>query len=479
MRYIYRYVNNRLDIKKLIFLLGLCSLIGIIALIYTKQEQRNILPTTIAQSNLQDFYAWPDKDQYSATETVSIHIQGALPNTTMYWTNVINGVEATDSYQYDHTDASGNYTRAMTNFGQYGTGSWQFYISIGGVTKIVYFTVGNVMTLSFSKQSILLGDVVTISISGAPPNQQILWSGWINFHKVETDAYYQQNTDANGNWSAVWNVDQATFGPLKGQWQRSIKVGSQHASAKYSILEPYLEETSVRYEALRASAALAGTSGNETITGKPFKPTDYATINLCNLAHRFSIIRAKAISLTYRNSVNEFSDVKGWVILRPVAYLKVKAPEDPMTNLTVPADIQSLAQPGDLILADPGGQTYFPDIPGINGNPGFTISVNNDITALVNFPFFVTRETPGPGVTWLDLVDVIVFANLDNNRRLITIPYGDKGTIWMEKYADPSNGALYQVCLDCQNMGLLGEIKYPFISFSDFTNWLSTSGCIQ
>jgi hypothetical protein len=487
MKSIYQFarnIKNRLD-SKIILLMGLCCVILMIATIFEYSNRRSIiqmLPSSTAQSNLKDFYAWPSKDVYSPSETQITHIQGALPNMPIYWTNIVDGSERTSSYQYGQTDGAGNFDRTLENIGNYGTGILKFRISVGGVTKEVEFQVGNIMTLGFSKQSIQLGDVVTIQISGAPPNQPIYWSGWKNFIKVEASGYYQQNTDANGNWSTVWNVvDPAYWGALKGQWFRSVAVGQQTASATYAMLEPYLDATSVRYEALRSSAANPGSTNETKIFGKVFTPSDYDSIRLCALAQRFTVIRAKAISVTHLNNIDQFSDIKGWVILRPIAFLTPqRAPIDSLADVTIPASVQAAAG-NDLIAPIPGGYTYFPDIPGLNGTPGFYVNVHNNRDARFNLPFKFVPSYPNA----LDAFDVIVFANYVSNRKLLTIPYGDRGTVLFKKNPDASanDGPLYMECAKCidPNMqGLLLDVPAAGnVKYSEFVNWLSTSGCGQ
>lgn len=87
------------------------------------------------------------------------------------------------------------------------------------------------------------------SISGAPPNSPIFWSSTLNGRPTgENQAYYGQNTDANGYWSAAGG---AWTTALLGNWVKTATVGGNSVSVAFTVT-PYLtlsggSAVSVRY----------------------------------------------------------------------------------------------------------------------------------------------------------------------------------------------------------------------------------------
>ena len=72
----------------------------------------------------------------------------------------------------------------------------------------------------------------TYAVSGAVPNQPILWSLWLNDVPVVQDQEFATQTDSEGNWSgrgSPWTVDHVGF------WRVLAKTGEHQASIRFMV----------------------------------------------------------------------------------------------------------------------------------------------------------------------------------------------------------------------------------------------------
>src|ERR1700720_1237296 len=90
-------------------------------------------------------------------------------------------------------------------------------------------------TLTVDSSTHMIGESTVYQITGAPANAEILWSSWKNGVSTgEVNAYYGQNTDANGNWNALagpWPAGDV------GGWKKQASIAGTGISVSFTIVE--------------------------------------------------------------------------------------------------------------------------------------------------------------------------------------------------------------------------------------------------
>jgi hypothetical protein len=112
-----------------------------------------------------------------------------------------------------------------------------------------------------------VGDTTTYSINCAPANSPIYWSSTKNGVSTgEVNAYYGQNTDANGHWSA--SASSPWTSASLGHWTKTAKVGTNSVVVAFDVT-PKLTVNSFVSSINGVPTATVGQSTTYTITGAP------------------------------------------------------------------------------------------------------------------------------------------------------------------------------------------------------------------
>jgi hypothetical protein len=113
--------------------------------------------------------------------------------------------------------------------------------------------------------SYAVGQSTTYSINCAPPNSEILWSSTLNGSSTgENRAYYGQNTDANGHWSAAGG---AWAEANLGAWTKTATVGSAAETVAFTVT-PQLTVNGL-VTSIGAPTYTVGQQTTYTVSGAP------------------------------------------------------------------------------------------------------------------------------------------------------------------------------------------------------------------
>jgi hypothetical protein len=77
------------------------------------------------------------------------------------------------------------------------------------------------------------GEYITYRITGAKPNTPIYWTSWLNNSLREDGSFYNQYTDAQGNWSA--QVQAGREEENTGHWKKRAEVGGIFQEVEFNI----------------------------------------------------------------------------------------------------------------------------------------------------------------------------------------------------------------------------------------------------
>jgi hypothetical protein len=198
-------------------------------------------------------------------ESTVYQITGAPANSEILWSSWKNGVSTgeVDADYGQATDAHGNWNALAGPWPAGQVGSWVKQATIAGTQTSVSFAVVERFTLD--RPVYAVGQAPTYTISGAPPNTEILWSSTLNGASTgENNADYGQATDGNGNWSATGGSWAA--GNI-GTWTKTANVGGFNAAVTFQVrsdaVSQYLQSVGV-YDS-RGTGYLA--SGASTVAG--------------------------------------------------------------------------------------------------------------------------------------------------------------------------------------------------------------------
>lgn len=241
----------------------------------------------------QDFTFSVDKSLYQIGEAVTFTVTGAAPNTAVYWGHARNDVwEQQGVFVGDYTDASGNFTHIVGPYSSGLVGSWEYSVSIGTVTKAVRFTVGSKTFLTTEKKQYALGEIRTYIITGAAPNSPIYWRNCHNKVCPETDQFYGEYTDANGNFSVA--------GPLpagyEGHWEIRAKIsGAWIGPYEFTVDVPFIKAGSLREKVQEWKTP----GNNDLMKGMVYFTVnslndEYTDISFCEAMQKYSLIHANA-----------------------------------------------------------------------------------------------------------------------------------------------------------------------------------------
>ena len=107
----------------------------------------------------------------------------------------------------------------------------------GGCT-VAGAVCGVSVAVSTDKNSYTEGEVPQFTVTGAPPNAQILWSSWKNGASTgEVDVFYGHVTDATGSWTALagaWLAEHG--GNPTASWVKQAKIGTAVANAQFTVM---------------------------------------------------------------------------------------------------------------------------------------------------------------------------------------------------------------------------------------------------
>ncbi len=188
-----------------------------------------------------------NKTAFNIGEAPVYTVTDGEPNYPIYWSSTLNGVPVEDFAFYGrYTDANGNWTGTASAFAGGDVGTWTKTVHINDDNPdpfVATFTVNNVSTppppsaaLSIDKTSFATGETPHYTVSHAAPNSPIYWSSTRNGAGTgESNAFYGQYTDGNGNWSgtgAAWTNNDA------GSWTKTVTVHGQNSSVAFQVTVP-------------------------------------------------------------------------------------------------------------------------------------------------------------------------------------------------------------------------------------------------
>lgn len=172
---------------------------------------------------------------YGVGESTTYSVNCAPPNSQILWSSTLNGNSTGENQVYygQNTDGNGHWSGTGGAWTSANLGDWTKTATINGVPVQVAFSVTPRLTVNSMVDSInntptfTDGQSTTYTISGAPPNAPIYWSSTRNNAPTGEDhAYYGQNTDSNGNWSATGG---AWTPGTEGAWTKTAFIGSPSA----------------------------------------------------------------------------------------------------------------------------------------------------------------------------------------------------------------------------------------------------------
>lgn len=229
---------------------------------------------TIAVASLQTitFAAEPsvivstNKPSYKVGESATFTVIGGPGSTPIYWTswthdpatNKLVPTNETNAF-IGTTDAFGNWSGSLSAWTGSQIGVRKRQAVIGNRKGFITFAVTPNLSTDKSVYSVAgdVGDRILFTITGAPPSSQIRWNTWLNGVQVATSAYYGQNTDSGGNWSAISDPYLPSF---VGFWKQEAVIGNHRASVEYTVAAKLAVDKAV-YQ--------AGSGVAFTITGAP------------------------------------------------------------------------------------------------------------------------------------------------------------------------------------------------------------------
>ncbi|MBW8878655.1 MAG: hypothetical protein JF614_27165 [Acidobacteria bacterium] len=167
---------------------------------------------------------------YAVGDLTTYSINCAPANSPIYWSSTLNGVSTgeVNAFYGQSTDANGHWSATASSPWQVAhLGRWTKTANVGGLVVTVPFVITPRLTVDNSVDGApwyTVGSSSTYRISGAPANTPIYWSSTLNGQPTgENHAFYNQFTDANGNWSAVAGAWQPQH---VGGWTKTASIGS-------------------------------------------------------------------------------------------------------------------------------------------------------------------------------------------------------------------------------------------------------------
>jgi hypothetical protein len=167
---------------------------------------------------------------YAVGDFTTYSINCAPANSPIYWSSTLNEMSTgeVNAFYGQYTDANGRWSATASSPWQVAhLGRWTKTANVGGLMATVPFSIVPKLTVNDSVDGApwyTVGSSTTYSISGAPASSPIYWSSTLNGQPTgEDQAFYNQFTDANGNWSAVggaWQSQQV------GGWKKTASIGS-------------------------------------------------------------------------------------------------------------------------------------------------------------------------------------------------------------------------------------------------------------
>jgi hypothetical protein len=347
MSFLHTLLKTRLRIP-IISLIILITFISTVVLF--RIDSRGIKMKFIAQTPPGDFLITTEKATYQANETTITTITSAMPNTPIYWQNVINDIEVTPGYQYGQTDANGNFSRVIENHSQYGQGRWKFFVAVGGISKYVEFVVVADPEFTVNCRECSMQDGVTFSLVGATPNSPIYWSSSRNYILTgENEAFYGHTTDQYGRWTGSTGSLVGVWQP--GQWVKEVKVGGTYLTVEFAVGAPYAETGSLAWYALRAKAERE----TESIIFQVAEPQDdFFLIDLCQAVQKYSLIRGnvKEKQIQVMDSI-----IFTWLRVETLEVMRNRPSSGSAYWPTPPPEILSHLGPNDFLVFYAGGST--------------------------------------------------------------------------------------------------------------------------
>jgi hypothetical protein len=175
-----------------------------------------------------------DIPAYTVGDSTTYSVNCAPANSPIYWSSTKNGLPTGEDHVYygQNTDANGYWSGAGSPWTADYLGHWMKFAQVGASSVSVSFDVTPKITVDSFVDSLnnnayptaTVGQSTTYTITGAPPNTPIYWSSTRNNQPTGEDhAYYGQNTDANGNWSATAGAPWSSA--LVGAWTKTASFG--------------------------------------------------------------------------------------------------------------------------------------------------------------------------------------------------------------------------------------------------------------
>ena len=214
-----------------------------------------------------------DKPSYKVGESATLTVTGGLPNTPISWTSwkhdpatntlVITNVVPSPG---GVTDKYGNWKGALSQWTRFAIGVLKVQAVTGARKGFITFAVTPILTVN--SPVIVPPTKVSHSVSGGPPNTQIIWETWFNGalqNPQNPGQYFGFDTDANGNWTMP--ADSQFLQPFLGNglYKRVAVIGNHRASVEYTVGFNFTVDKAVYNVNDRVSFSLTGAPPNTPI----------------------------------------------------------------------------------------------------------------------------------------------------------------------------------------------------------------------
>jgi hypothetical protein len=213
-----------------------------------------------------------NKPSYKIGESATFTVTGGQPNTVIYWTSwkhdpATNTLVLTNEVFVPGgiTDHYGNWTGTLSPWTGFDIGVRKRQAVIGNRTGFITFAVTPKLTVN--APVIVSPAPVSFSLSGAPPNSQIIWETWFNGALVNSGQYFGFNTDANGNWPLPGSPPPQPLQPSMGNglYKLVAVIGNHRASVEYTAAFKFTVDKAVYNVDDKILFSLSGAPANSQI----------------------------------------------------------------------------------------------------------------------------------------------------------------------------------------------------------------------
>ncbi|MGH9877753.1 MAG: hypothetical protein ACRD5H_08950, partial [Nitrososphaerales archaeon] len=211
-----------------------------------------------------------NKPSYKIGESATFTVTGGQPNTVIYWTSwkhdpATNTLALTNEVGVPGgvTDQYGNWSGTLSPWTGSDIGVRKRQAVIGNRTGFITFAVTPKLTVN--APVILPTTPVSYTLSGGPPNSQIIWETWFNGALINGGQYFGFDTNATGGWTLPPDSDflQPSLGT--GLYKFVAVIGSHRASVEYTYAFKFTIDKAVYNVDDKILFSLTGAPANSQI----------------------------------------------------------------------------------------------------------------------------------------------------------------------------------------------------------------------